>query len=290
MENYVIVTDSCCDLSEELAQDAALTVIPMILTLDGTEYRNYLDGREIDSKTFYSRLVGGASASTAAINMDVFTTVFEEILQQGKDILYLGFSSGLSSTYHVSTMVRDELAEKYPERKLYCVDTLCASMGEGLLVYLTAMQKKQGATIEEARDFAEQNKLNLCHWFTVLNLDQLKRGGRVSAATALVGSVLNIKPVLHVDDEGHLINVGKVRGRRASIQALFEHMRDSAIDPSEQTVFISHGDCEEDALTLKEMVENALHPKAVLLNTIGPVIGSHSGKGTLALFFLGEKR
>ncbi len=290
MRDYVIITDSCCDLTEELSRKAQLTVIPMVLTLANKEYRNYLDGREISVKDFYARLRAGENASTAAVNMDVFTTVFEDVLKQGKDVLYLGFSSGLSSTYHVSTLVAEELSQKYPESKIYCVDTLAASMGEGLLVYLAAMEKQNGKTIEEVRDFAESHKLNLCHWFTVDDLNHLKRGGRVSAATALVGSLLNIKPILHVDDEGHLINVGKVRGRKASVEELFNNMKKSAIDPQGQTVFISHGDCEEDALTLKKMVEKEFHPKEIKINAIGPVIGAHSGPGTLALFFLGTNR
>ncbi len=290
MNDYVIVTDSCCDLSDVLVKKSELTVIPMILTLGGKEYKNYPDNREITPKDFYARLRGGENASTAAINMDVFTAVFEEILNQGKDVLYLGFSSGLSSTYHVSTVVAEELAAKYPERKIFCVDTLAASMGEGLLAYLAAQKKKQGAEIEEVRDFVLENRLHLCHWFTVDDLNHLKRGGRVSATTALVGSLLNIKPILHVDDEGHLINVGKVRGRKASVEKIFENMKASAVDPSAQTVFISHGDCEEDALTLKKMVEKEFKPKDIQINAIGPVIGAHSGPGTLAVFFLGTQR
>ena len=290
MKDYVIITDSCCDLSEELAKDAGLYVIPMVMTISGTEYKNYLDERDISTKVFYDRLRAGETASTSALNMDTFLSVFGEFLEQGKDILYLAFSSGLSGTYHVSTLAAEELAQKYPENKIFCCDTLCASMGEGLLVYLAGKKKQSGASIEEVRDFVEQNKLHLCHWFTVDDLNHLKRGGRVSATTAFVGSLLNIKPVLHVDDEGHLINVGKARGRRAAVSSLFEHMKETAINPSEQTVFISHGDCEEDAVTLKEMVEKELSPKEIQINPIGPVIGAHSGPGTLALFFLGSKR
>lgn len=290
MKDYIIITDSCCDLTPALADSADLAVIPLIVTIEGKEYRNMLDGSEIDPKAFYDKLRAGTTATTSAINPDVFNSVFEDALKAGKDILYLAFSSGLSSTYHASTIAADELKEKYPESKIYCVDTLAASMGQGLLVYLAAEKKKDGATIEEVRDFVEQNKLNLCHWFTVDDLNHLKRGGRVSATTALVGTMLNIKPILHVDDEGHLINVGKVRGRKASIESLFTHMKESAINPSEQTVFISHGDCEEDALVLKKMVEKELSPKEIKINTIGPVIGAHSGPGTLALFFLGDKR
>lgn len=290
MKDYVIITDSCCDLSPELAAKADVRIIPMILTLDGKEYRNYPDEREITSKEFYDKLRSGLTASTAAINMDIFMNEFEPILKEGKDILYLAFSSGLSSTCNTGTIVASELNEKYPENKICCVDTLAASMGEGLLVYLAAMKKADGASVEEVRDWVEGNKLNLCHWFTVDDLNHLKRGGRVSAATAFVGSVLNIKPVLHVDDEGHLINVSKVRGRKAAVSSLFEHMKQSATNPAEQTVFISHGDCIADAEALKGMIESEWHPRQIEINAIGPVIGAHSGPGTLALFFLGDKR
>lgn len=290
MNDYIIITDSCCDLTPTLADNSELTVIPLHLTIDGKEYRNMLDGSDIDSKTFYGKLRAGITATTSAVNPDVFNSVFEDALKEGKNILYLAFSSGLSSTYHASTIAAEELMQRYPDSKIYCVDTLAASLGQGLLVYLAAQKKKNGATIEEVRDFVEQNKLHLCHWFTVDDLNHLKRGGRVSATTALLGTMLNIKPILHVDDEGHLINVGKVRGRKASIESMLIHMKESAINPSEQTVFISHGDCEEDALALKEMVEKEFSPKQIEINTVGPVIGAHSGPGTLALFFLGDKR
>ncbi len=290
MKDYVIITDSCCDLTEELAQKAGLKVIPMILNIENNEYKNYLDGREISTKDFYDCMREGAVATTTAINMDTFINVFDEVLSEGKDILYLAFSSALSGTYHVSTLAAEELKEKYPDNKIYCVDTLAASMGEGLIVYLAGMKKQAGADIEDVKNFVEDNKLNLCHWFTVENLEYLKRGGRVSSATALVATVLNIKPILHVDDGGYLVGFGKVRGRKASIEALFTHMKETAINPSEQTVFISHGDCEADALSLKAMIEKEFNTKEVLLNNIGPVIGAHSGPGTLALFFLGEKR
>ena len=290
MKDYIIITDSSCDLTPALASEAQIEVIPLQLTMEGKEYRNLLDGSDIDPKTFYTKLREGVTASTSAVNPDVFSEAFKKILNQGKDILYLGFSSGLSSTFHASTIAAEELMQEYPDSKIYCVDTLAASLGQGLLVFLAAEKKKAGAAIEEVRDFVEQNKLHLCHWFTVDDLNHLKRGGRVSATTALVGTMLNIKPILHVDDEGHLINVGKVRGRKASIESLLAHMKESAINPSQQTVFISHGDCEEDALTLKKMVEKEFSPKRIEINTIGPVIGAHSGPGTLALFFLGDKR
>lgn len=290
MNDYIIITDSCCDLSPALAQQADIQVMPMGFVQGESEYQHYIDARELSIKEFYKNLREGSPVTTTAINPDTFTSVFEKYLSAGTDVLYLAFSSGLSSTAGSAAIVAGELAEKYPDRKIFTVDTLCASMGEGLLVYLAALKRKSGQTIEEVRDFAEQNRLNLCHWFTVDDLNHLKRGGRVSAATALVGTVLGIKPVLHVDDEGHLINVGKARGRKASIMALLEQMKNTAINPKEQTVFISHGDCEEDAQYLANEVDKALHPAKIHINPIGPVIGAHSGPGTLALFFLGSHR
>jgi DegV family protein with EDD domain len=214
----------------------------------------------------------------------------EPLLQAGKDVLVLAFSSGLSTTYNSAVIAAEDLKERYPDRKVYVVDTLCASMGQGLLVYLTAQQKADGKTIEEARDFAEESKRRLCHWFTVDDLNHLKRGGRISAATALVGTMLSIKPVLHVDDEGHLISMGKARGRQASLKALVDKMEETAIDPGSQTVFISHGDCLRDAETVAAMVKERFGVQNVVISYVGPVIGSHSGPGTMALFFLGRQR
>lgn len=214
----------------------------------------------------------------------------EEILKEGKDILNLAFSSGLSSTYSASAVAAQELSAEYPERKIYTVDTLCASLGQGMLVYLAARKKQEGASIEEVRDFVEDTKLKQCHWFTVDDLMHLKRGGRVSGATALVGTMLKIKPVMHVDDEGRLINMEKARGRKASLNALVEKMAESALNPSEQEIFISHGDCLDDAEYVAERVKERLGVKAVYINHVGPVIGAHSGPGTIALFFLGNRR
>ena len=229
-------------------------------------------------------------ATTAAINAAEYTDALEPILQAGKDVLVLAFSSGLSATYQASVMAVEELREKYPERKLYTVDTLCASLGQGLLVYHAVQQQRMGKSIEEVRDWVEQNKLHLCHWFTVDDLHFLKRGGRVSAATAVLGSMLQIKPVLHVDDAGHLINMAKARGRAASLSALVDHMEQTAVRPGEQVIFISHGDCPEDARQVADDVKKRFGVERVVLNTIGPVIGAHSGPGTVALFFLGTKR
>lgn len=289
-ENYIIMTDSSADLSEDYAQQLRLTVLPLSVTMDGKEYLNYPDEREITAKELYARLRNGAMATTSAINVDTFCREMEPFLKAGKDILYLGFSSGLSATYNASCIAAEELREQYPERKIFTVDTLCASTGQGLLCYLTAKQRDSGATIEEAAKYAEDTKLKIAHWFTVDDLHFLKRGGRVSAATAIIGSALGIKPLMHTDNAGHLTAVGKARGRKRVIAAMVDRMEATAIRPQEQTVFINHGDCIEDAEYLAQQVQERLHPKEIIIQVIGPVIGAHSGPGTLALYFLATER
>lgn len=288
--SYIVMTDSSADLTAELVEKLGLDVIPLSVNVGEKSFINYPDEREIGSHEFYEMLRGGANAKTSAVNVDTFLNAMSVHLNAGKDILYLGFSSGLSSTYSASEIAAQELRESYPDRKILTVDTLCASLGQGLLVYLTMQKVLAGATIEEAAAFAEENRLHLCHWFTVDDLFFLKRGGRVSAATALVGSALGIKPVLHVDNEGHLINISKARGRKNSILALVDRMERSAIDPAKQTVFISHGDCRDDAEFLADEVRKRFGITDITINFVGPVIGAHSGPGTLALFFLGTER
>ncbi len=289
-QNYVIVTDSSCDLPAELAQELELAVLPLTLTLGGKEYANYLDGREIGFSEFYGRIRQGEAAVTAAANLEGYLSIMEPILQAGKDILLLVFSSGLSSTYQVSLLAAEELSQKYPQRKILPVDTLCASLGQGLLVYLAARQRGEGKSLQEVRDWVEKEKYHLCHWFTVDDLMYLKRGGRLNAATALVGTALGIKPVLHIDNEGHLINMGKARGRRASLTALVDKMAELAVEPQGQVAFISHGDCLEDAKAVEQMLKQRLGVKKVIISYVGPVIGAHTGPGVVALFFLGKER
>ena len=288
MSDYVLMTDSSCDLPASMAEELELTVAPLSVLIDGKSYVNYLDEREITFTKCYSLFREGKIATTSAANVELFTGYMEPLLKAGKDILYLGFSSGLSSTCQAGAMAAKELMEKYPQRKIYTVDTLCASMGQGLLVYLCAQEKAKGKSIEEVRDYAEATKLHLCHWFTVDDLNHLKRGGRVSAVSAALGTVLNIKPVLHVDDEGHLIFMEKVRGRRQSIKRLAEMMEKTGIDLKDQVIFISHGDCMDDVNYLISLIQDKV--KEIHVSYVGPVIGAHSGPGTLALFFLGTQR
>ena len=288
MSDYVIVTDSSADLPASLVQELGVEVLPLSFTVQGKTYHNYPDDREMDPKVFYKMLRDGEMATTSAVNVAEYTNMLEPFLQAGKDVLVLAFSSGLSTTYQSSVIAVNELSEQYPDRKIYTVDTLCASLGQGLLVWHAVQEQKKGKSIEEVRDWVEENKLHLCHWFTVDDLHFLKRGGRISAATAVVGTMLSIKPVLHVDDEGHLISMGKARGRGASLTALVDHMEKTVTDVD--TVFISHGDCLADAEKVAADVKKRFGTKDVVINNVGPVIGAHSGPGTLALFFLGTKR
>ena len=289
MSDYIIMTDSSCDLPAETAEKYDITCLPLSTQIGGRTYKNYLDGSGVNVQWFYDQLRAKQHAVTSAVNAQDFMDAMEPILRSGRDILYIGFSSGLSSTYESGAMAAAALAPKYPERKIYAVDTLAASLGQGLLVWLAARKKENGASIDEVRDYVESIKLHLCHWFTVDDLFHLKRGGRVSATAAVLGSMLGIKPVLHVDNEGHLINMEKARGRRASIERLAEKAAELGTDLSSQTVFISHGDCIEDARYLEKRMRE-LGVKDVLINYVGPVIGAHSGPGTLALFFLGRER
>lgn len=284
---YVIITDSGSDISPEMAKEWGVKVVPLSYCIDDGDP---LPGDNVDLKEFYTNLRNKCKATTSAANLDDFTKAIEEYAKAGIDVLYLGFSSGLSSTASTGRLACSELSEEYPGVKLYAVDTLCASLGLAMIVHIACSMKREGKTIEEVRDWVEENKLNLCHQFTVDDLFFLKRGGRVSATTAVVGSMLSIKPLLHVDNAGKLISIGKARGRKASIEGLLNACERTVISPETQTMFISHGDCEEEALELAAMVKEKLHPVDVIVGCIGPVIGAHSGPGTLALFHLGTER
>lgn len=290
MSHFAIVTDTAAELLEELAVKLDIYMIPMEFTMGGISYQHHADYRQMDAKTFYHRLRNGETATTSAINPGAYVEYLTPILAAGQDVLLLVFSSGLSSTYQNSLLAAEELRAQFPDRKLYVVDTLAPSGGQALLAYHAALRRQEGASLEETRDWVEANKLHLAHWFTVDDLMFLKRGGRISAATAVVGTMLKIKPVLHVDDLGHLVNVSKARGRRASIDAMAAKVGQTGIDPGNQVFFISHGDCLGDAEYLADLLRRTYHPKDVVISYVGPVIGSHSGPGTLALFFLGTQR
>lgn len=290
MPNYVLFTDSSCDLPAALAEEMQLHVLPLSVHLDGDSYKNYLDEREISYRDFYARIPSAKEIKTNAVNQQDFIDAMEPVLRAGADVLYVGFSSGLSGTYSAGALAARELQEKYPDRKIYAVDSLCASLGQGMLLHLAWKRQHAGATIDELRAYLEETKLHLCHWFTVNDLFHLKRGGRVSAATALIGSMLSIKPVMHMDDEGHLAVVSKARGRKASLKQLVEEMKKSAIEPEAQEIFICHGDALAEAEALGETIRRELHVKNVIINYVGPVIGAHTGPGVISIFFLGTKR
>ncbi|MCR4607866.1 MAG: DegV family protein [Oscillospiraceae bacterium] len=288
MSEYVIFTDSACDIPEEILREWGVEYRWLTYTFDGEfkQYSNY----GLPYPEFYDRVRKGGVARTSAVNADAFLDGFESILQTGKDILYIGFSSGLSSTYDAACIAAKELLEKYPGRKIRCVDTRAASAGFGLLLYMAVEKKKVGASLEENEQYILDNRFHLCHWFTVEDLIYLKRGGRISATTAIVGNILSFKPVMHMDDPGHLINMFKVRGRKNSLIALADKYGELALDPSGGTVFISHGDCLDDAQKLADMLRERFGVKVAKIVYVGPVIGAHSGPGTIALFFLGRER
>ncbi len=290
MSNYVIVTDSSCDLPAELVEQLELCVVPLSFILDGKTYHDYPDGREMSPDTFYSLLKQGRHVTTNAVNVGQAAEAMEPFLKAGQDVLVLAFSSGLSATCSSFQIAAADLSAQYPDRKVYAVDTLCASLGQGMLVYQAALLRQAGKTIDEVRDWAEEYKLHQCHWFTVSDLFHLKRGGRVSGATALLGTMLQIKPVLHMDDAGHLINMSKVRGRKASLLALVDKVAELAVDPAGQTMFLCHSACLEDAQFIAQEVKRRYGVKEIIINRIGPVIGAHTGPGCVSLFFTGARR
>ncbi len=290
MSDYIIITDSSCDLPDSIVKELELEVLPLSFIMDGKTYRNYPDNREMSPDQFYGKQKDGLMATTNAVNVGEAADAMEAVLKQGKDVLVLAFSSGLSATCNSFQIAADDLAGQHPDRKIFVVDTLCASLGQGMFVYQAAQLRKAGKSIEEVRDWAEENKLRQCHWFTVNDLFFLKKGGRVSAATAVVGTMLQIKPVMHVDNEGHLIKVTTARGRKASLTALVDKVGELAEDPASQTMFISNSDCLDEARFVADEIKKRYGTKEIIINSIGPVIGAHTGPGCVALFFTGKHR
>ena len=290
MKTYQIVTDATSDLPLELVGKLDVHVIPMHCAIDGDDYLITADNRNLSSHDFYDMLRAGRVSSTTQVNGETFKAEVRPFLKDGLDVLYICFSSGLSSTYASIRIAIEDLAEEFPERKLRIVDSLSATGGEGLLVYHAVKRMEDGMGLDELAQWIEDNKLHFAHWFTVDDLKFLKRGGRVSATAALVGTVLSVKPIMHVDNEGRLIPVDKVRGRRKSLEELVAHMEKSAIRPADQTVIISHGDTPEDAAYIEKLVRERLGVKNVFIGPVGPVVGSHGGPGIICLFFLAEER
>ena len=289
MRPYVIMTDTTADLPESYIEEHQLEILSLNYMLEGIVYdrKNPLDVEE-----FYARMRSGSMPTTSQINPEQAKEAFASCMEAGNDVLYIAFSSGLSGTYNSACIAAAELEEEgtYPDRKVVVVDSLSASLGEGLLVHKAVKLKEEGKTLEEVVAWTEKNRQNLCHNFTVDDLFHLHRGGRVSKTTAILGTMINIKPVLHVDDEGHLTAVDKVRGRKKSLTTLVDRMEKQAEGFENPEVFISHGDCLEDALFVEKLVRERFGTENFIINHVGPTIGAHSGPGTVALFFMGNPR
>jgi DegV family protein with EDD domain len=290
MNKYVIFTDSTSDLPQNIVEDMDIKVIPMAFEIAGKSYMDYPDDRELDTHEFYEMLRNGETAVTSLINTMTFIEWFEPFIKEGKDIMYIGFSAAMSGTYNASLMAAEMLIERYKDSKIICVDSKAASLGEGMLLYSAALHKEKGMSIEELHEWVIENRLHLCHWVTVDDLNHLKRGGRINPLTATIGTALSMKPIIHVDDEGSLMPVTNVRGRKKSLHTLVDHMAETAVNPEEQVVFIAHGDNYKDAIQLEKLVRDQLKVRDVVIGTIGPVIGSHTGPGAMTLFFFGTKR
>lgn len=288
MSEYIICTDSACDLSPALLAEMGIPSVELTYHFEGGEE---MTGRDMPISDFYAEMRAGRVARTAAVNTESFAAMFESILAEGKDVLYIGLSSGISSTYNSGRLAAEALAGKYPDRRILTVDSLSASAGLGLLLDLTLRERARGATVEEAAAFAERTKLHICHWFTVDDLTYLKRGGRVSPATAVVGNLLSFKPVMHMDNDGHLVKVGVARGRRKSLDAMVDKFKElSTLAPECATVYISQADCREDAEYVAACLKEQTGAIVKVIADVGSVIGAHAGPGTFALFFVGKER
>jgi DegV family protein with EDD domain len=288
---YDIITDSSANLPDSYIERYHLPVLSLEFIVDGVSYRGYTEGEITDNKQFYSMMREGKVVKTSLVSLRDTEKVLRARFDAGNDVLYIGFDSALSGTYEaVSTHMQKIQKEEYPERHLRCVDTLAAALGQGLLVIEAAKKKEEGMELDELADWVMANRMSSAHWFTVEDLNYLQRGGRLSKGAAFAATLLNIKPVLHVDEEGHLVPVEKVRGRKKSLQALFEHYAQTAREPrAELPIYISHGDCFEDARYLADLISSEYGVTDVVINDLDPVIGAHSGPGTVALFFLSDQ-
>ncbi len=288
MKPYIISTDCMADLPASFIQEHHLSVHPLYYLMGEQTYNALEDA--LPEAEFYNRMRNGEMPTTMASNPEYIEKSFRQNLADGYDILHISFSSGLSSSYNNTAVTAKEIQEQSPDAKIIVIDSLCASLGQGLLVYYACKKKEEGASIEETAAYIEDLKLHVCHQFTVDDLFHLHRGGRVSKASAILGTIANIKPVLHVDNEGHLINISKIRGRKRSLMTLVDNMEKTVGDYKNPVVFISHGDCLEDAEFVKQQIEERFGIHEFLINYVGCTIGAHSGPGTVALFFLGETR
>ena len=290
MSNFAIVTDSAGDLSPEMIHEAQIPVLPLGYTIEEATYADAHIDRESSCKEFYDKLCAGHTATTNAVNITAYTETLTPLLEMGKDVLIIAFSSGLSSTYSSAMIAADMLMESYPERKVFVSDSFAASMGQGLLVLLAIKERESGKSAEEVHQWVEKYKFHICHQFTVDDLNYLKRGGRISGVTAAIGTALAIKPVLHLDNDGRLTSIHKVRGRKASLRTLVEKMQATAFTDIEQTIYISHGDCLSEAMYVAELVKEAFPNFELCLGNVGPVIGAHTGPSVVAVFYQGTSR
>ena len=287
--SFILSCESTIDLPYSYCEARGIPVLFYSYQVDGVSYEDDMGRDPAALPRFYGFLDGGKLPTTAQLNEFQYESFFDALLQQG-DVLHIAFGSGMTASVQNAMLAAESLREKYPERKLIAIDSLCASLGEGLLLYLAAKKQQSGASMDEVADYVRETIPHLCHWFTVNDLMFLKRGGRVDAATALVGTVLQIKPVMHTDDAGTLKNVTKARGRKAALKALAQKLADTAINPAEQTVFICHGDCIEDAEYTAEQIRALTPVKDIIINYVGPVIGAHTGPGVISIFFVGTHR
>lgn len=291
MRDYIIMTDSCCDLNQQEVDELGLTVLPLSFTIDGKTYLNTPDHAEMSPEEFFAKIAAGENSTTAAANVGQFDEAMRRALDAGKDILCICFSGALSTTYQSACIAAETVLAKHPEGRIRVIDSLSASLGQGLLMYLTAHKKlEENLTLDQLGDWVEENKLHVCHWFTVDDLNYLKKGGRVSAATALVGTMLSIKPIMHTSDEGKLTVVGKARGRKSSLNTLIDTVGRLGINLQDQVMFICQADCQAEAETVAAQLKQRYGVKEVYINYIGPVIGSHTGPNTMGLFFVGTER
>ena len=285
--NYVFMTDASCDLTQELINEIGVEVLPMEFHMEDKSYLHYPDCRMMSLSEFYDKLKGGVDSKTTQINYDSFYKSFENYLKAGKDIIYTGISTGLRGTYNTCMMAVKDLHIVYPDIKIIVIDSLCDSAGLGLLIYLAGKKYSEGAGIDELREYIEETRVKVCHWFVVEDLDHLKRGGRISAVSATFGKALQIKPLLSVDDEGRLVNVAKIRGKSNVVPSLVKHLERDAEDLKNSVVMIAHADNPEGAEKLKKAIKGKC--KEIIVTNIGPVIGSHVGSGMLAVLFLGAR-
>lgn len=290
MKDYVIITETTADLTPEQIEEYRLEIFPMSFDIGEKQYMHYPDAREMSMKEFYAKLRSGEVSKTAQINLTILENEFRKYTDRGLDVLYIAFSSALSGTYNTATMVAKNINDENKEAKVRVVDSRSASMGEGLLAYYACENRKNSMSLEDNANDIEQRRDKLCHWFCVDDLNHLKRGGRVSSTAAIFGTMLGIKPVLHIDLQGRLIPVDKIRGRKQSIMELLKRMKENGEHIDNQTIFISHGDCEEDAKYLEDLIREQFNPRDIKINYIGPIIGTHSGPGTIALFFIGKEK